>query len=773
MDVELHRRRPSAAASPARLTDYRWSLRAQRLIDSSFAHCIDGLQEPLRRCLDEFAQELFAMAERAHRPAIQQDFFTSRQRVLRDRAVLLDGFASHLAETFSQIDTAAQKPSADSTTPAWSTLELLDPDQQELEMTVGQLGARGEVRHQSALYELSYRMAALIAAPPLEGESLPLGPNALSKAFHQAADVLTLPPAHRVLLLKQFDCCVLHVLAPTYELINRHLQNEGILPQLRSIPMPRHAAKRSRTSDAPTAETEQPVPKPTRATSAGGDSIEVLESLRNLLTQRRGGPEAFGAADHTASTDELQTALGALQNHLAQVTDHASRELRSAQRLREELLNQLNLDKPSGAPQTGLTSEQGDTVELVAMLFEQMSQQLQQGSNANAMLGELQLPVLSVAVADHDFFETPEHPARKLLDTVTAAAHDWLDGSGDEEANRPLATKLEQLVTRAKQEAPSAGLYTTLLADIEHHLSLLNRRAQAAERRHVEAAQGRERLDHARQRAGELMAERFAESSPRGLLRALLERAWSDVLALTVLRHGEDSEAFRQQLAITDQLLGRLPVSDRDQLQQDVESGLQQIGMHAEESVQVAQRLLGAKPAETAPDLPSATDLALRLKQHQRLGEHSGTPAPASPTPVASAPTGAPAKPAAMPTAAAVTKIAAEPLVPDIRHADIEKKLLTLPFGTWFEFVDPANGQISRRKLAWYSPMSGRCLLVNQRGQRGEEMNLPQLAHEVAQGRARELAPAVESLLDRAWRGLTGSLRHGATAPPGTQDNRR
>ncbi|MGB5938672.1 MAG: DUF1631 family protein, partial [Rhodanobacter sp.] len=451
---------------------------------------------------------------------------------------------------------------------------------------------------------------------------------------------------------------------------------------------------------------------------------------------------------------ELQSALGALQQHLAQVTDRAGRELRSAARLREELLAQLNFGKPADAPRTQLTDEQGDTVELVARLFEQLGQQLQRGGNASNLLSSLQLPVLRMAVADHGFFEKREHPARRLLDTVTATANDWLDGS-DDESNRPLAAKLEQLVNRASQEPPSAGLYTTLLADIEHHLALLTRKAQAAERRHVEAAQGRERLDQARHRAGELMAERFAQSPPRGLLRALLDRAWSDVLALTLLRHGEDSETFRAQLAITDQLLGRLPVDDRLQLQVEVESGLQQIGMHVEEAVQVAQRLLGAGKPDPAVELPSATDLALRLKQHQRLGEQHGGAQEAG----------------AAPNAPSVRQAATAP-EPSPRERRIEEHLRNLPFGSWFEFVDPATGQIARRKLAWYSPMSGRCLLVSRRGQRGEEMSLLQLAREVASGRACEVLVQPESLLDRAWRSLTGSLRQtaGVRRPPSTPE---
>ncbi len=60
--------------------------------------------------------------------------------------------------------------------------------------------------------------------------------------------------------------------------------------------------------------------------------------------------------------------------------------------------------------------------------------------------------------------------------------------------------------------------------------------------------------------------------------------------------------------------------------------------------------------------------------------------------------------------------------------------------------------------------MSGRCLLVSRRGQRGEEMNLSQLAAEIASGRACEVPQQREGLLDRAWRGLANSLRQATAA---------
>ncbi|EIM03631.1 DUF1631 domain-containing protein [Rhodanobacter denitrificans] len=748
MDVGHDRRHSSASPQGGRVGNARWPARTQRLLEASYHHCVEGLQEPLRRCLGEFEKQLFALAERAHHAGEQQDCFASRQHVLQGRTAYTQRFMERLGSVFNDIDRASAAPPATHPKP-WQALTLVDPGEQEVSMALEQLGARGEVRHASVLYELGHRLAVLVGAPPLEGQALPLGPYALARACHEASAELELPLPHQLLLLQHFDQWVLQALAPLYDIINAQLQGDGILPQLRSIPIPRHVGKRARPATAGSSGAAgEPAATGTATAHAGGAGagptggsgapIEVLESLRDLLARQRASQSGISgqAVGRAASEQELQSALGALQQHLAQVTDQAGRELRSAARLREELLAQLNVGKPGDAPRTQLSDEQGDKVELVARLFEQLGQQLQQGGNAHQLLGSLQLPVLRMAVADRGFFEKREHPARRLLDTVTAAANDWLDGS-DDESNRPLATKLEQLVSRASQEPPSAGLYTTLLADIEHHLALLTRKAQAAERRHVEAAQGRERLDQARHRAGELMAERFAQSPPRGLLRALLDRAWSDVLALTLLRHGEDSEAFGMQLAITDQLLGRLPVGDRLQLQAEVESGLQQIGMHVEEAVQVAQRLLGAGKPDPAVELPSATDLALRLKQHQRLGQLQSTPQhePAA----AAQPDPAPA--------------------PSPRERSIEQHLRELPFGSWFEFVDPGTGTIARRKLAWHSPMSGRCLLVSRRGQRGEEMSLAQLAHEVASGRACEVPAQPESLLDRAWRSLTGSLR--------------
>lgn len=781
MDVEP-RVYPSSVAGGRRAGLGRMPARTRKLVEAACTLCDHWAEPTLRLCLDRFDKRLYELAEQSRNHLEQQRCFDSRNFVQQGRTAFIQSFAAKLRESFEDVgdeddDQALQSLSLHS-------LTLLDRTEHELTAALDKLAARSEAQNGPILSELSYRLAVLVAAPPLEGKQLPPGPQNMARILRVASEPMNLPLEHRLLLFQVFESSVGRTLVSLYEGINAKLLADGILPQLRAFTAAR-ATHGPAHAGAPAA---GPTATAVETAETSSEPIAVLETLRDLLSRQRAAPlgHAHAGGGRTATPEELQTALGALQQHMVQVTDRTSRELRSAQRLQEELLYQLNLNVPPGTARTQLTAEQGDTVELVAMLFEQLAEQLQHGPDARALLGNLQLPLLRLAVADRDFFDQQEHPARQMLGKLADTINTWLAGPNGE-TDQQLLAKLSQLVDRAQQEPPSAGLYTSLLADIEHHLMQLARKSQAAERRHVEAMQGRERLEQARRRADELMAERFAIVSPRGLLRTLLERAWTDVLALTLLRHDEHSEAFLHQLRITDQLLGQFPVHDPLELRHEVETGLQQIGMHQDEAEQVAQRLISAqmpatvlplpalpevpstaaaepvideKPVQTAvqataapiaeeakpqppprlTEVPSATDLAIRLKQRQRLGEQRNQEAPSS-------------------THAAVVP----PL--GLREARIHNHLRQLPFGTWFEFND-ATGHSTQQKLAWFSPVSGNSLFVNRRGQRSDVMNLQELARAIAEGRVRELPPQQENLLDRAWHALTNNLLRPAPLLP-------
>lgn len=702
------------------------SPRAQREAQQGLSLCLTWLDMPLREALRDVDRRLFAAAEASRNHLEQQACFESRLIVEREGPAFRNRFAAHLSDRFRRLGDVPEDKTGGAN-PEHLTLSLVDPEEQEQVDALASMAARAEARSASSLFELGFRLAVLAGSAPLEGEALPAGPRALTAALEAAVAPMPLSNPHRLLLFQAVDKHVLGHGDAFYGALNEHYRTRGILPGFRVYPNVRIAAspaaeRRGKTADA----SAEPVSGAAPATTEG--HIGVLEGLRALLASRieagRGGGFSPG---RLASDDELQTALLALQGHVSDVADAAQREIRSAQALRDELVHQLNLGRPAGSPPAELTLEQNDTVELTAMLFQSLGQQIAAASPGRAVLGGLQWPMLRAAVNDRGFFDQAEHPARQLLDTVGEAAQHWLDPA-EGEPDAALVDRLERLVVEASH---AQVIDPTWRADIEQQIALLSRKAHVAERRQIEAMEGRDRLERARQRATEIMNEHMVRgTAPRGVLRILLERTWADVLALHILRGGETGEAFLHCLGVTDQLLGRRPIVDPQKLRQDVERGLEHLGMHAAEAAQVAAGVFEPLGEQQDEGL-TPTDIALRLKQRPRLGEgtaHGEPVAPVQPTPL------------------------------DPAAQAIYDGFGSLRFGTWFEFVRPEGG-VTLRKLAWFSPGTGRCLFVNQRGSRSEDIDLTRLARLIASGEAREWKEQRMSIVDRAWRAVARNLR--------------
>lgn len=703
MDVEQPERDRQEAA-PA-----HWPAKTRQLVNEVRQLCRSWLAEPLKLCLGDFDRALHEHAVNSRSHLDQQRYQASRQRLVLDRRAFEQRFVDCIDRALLRLGSQSAAAKAE---PARLTLSLLDPLEQEMTTALDQLVARSEARGGPLLVELSYRLAVLVGVPPLESEAMPLGPQAMARAFREASDALALPAEHQLLLLQAMEGKLIQGLAPLHEVVNNHLAAACILPRLRPFALPRSARAPRRQRPLPPAPPESTTP------------VGAPGGLRELLGRQR-GPQPVPDLARFATSQELEAALMAVQRLPGHGTDDGSLP-GHPQRLRETLVDQLNAGQPIDAVPIQPGPDADAAIELIARLFDTLRRQWPAGQPSRGVLDRVQLPILRAAVADAGFFERDDHPARRLLDRLLQHAHDWLDG-----ADHSLLPPLEQLLDRLDREPPSAALHAGLLAELEREVDQLQGKAQLAERRHVEALQGRERLEQARQRAAELLGGLLAKAPPRATLRALLEHAWSDVLALTLLRHGEQSETFARRLVITDQLLGRLPQGNLDQLQAEVEAGLQQIGMHGEEATQVAQRLVGAGALMQDADATGMAGLALRLKQRRT----TDTDGPASTAP-------------------------ATPTVDALR---LHQRLSQRP-GGWYEFADAAGGPV-QRKLAWYSSRAARGLFVTRQGQRAQEMSVAELAQAIATGKVRELPAANQSELDRAWRALADSLRQASPTP--------
>ncbi len=723
--------------------------RARQLLQRVRDVCEATLQPLIKQTLDDFDQQMFQLADQASNNTEQEVCLASQREVRRGRADMSPRILSMLGEGFLNYHLGPQAESPDE--PDDKRLRLLEQDEQEENTILHGTEARVELRSGIPLLELGYRFAALAGIPVVESDALPMGPHAICTAWRDASDELDLPAVHQRHLHQLFGRRLLRDAPRMFEAANTLMAAQGLLPELRTL-----MVKRTRMEETGADEAEAAPKKtgPARQSEPAGEPSPRMASrpsdeqttaafsvLRGLLARRRHAlgldQEATAPTGPTSSPEQLQTVLARLQgNPDTTVLEDGVRHVRGMKHLRQDMQAQLRSLSPDGKP-LALEPEQADTVDLMSMLFDHLGRDMPVDGHTANLMSRLQVPMLRVALAQPEFFSEREHPARQLLGSVLDTAMQWLDGAG-EEADPVLARKLQNVVNRTAEEFNGdVGLLKELHEDLDSQLAVLRRRAEISERRHLEAAQGRERLQLARNRASELIAERLSASDAGGLLRTMMEQAWTDVLALSMLRWGERSKAFRHRLEVTDRMLRRQVDSDDPELRTEITEGLGQVGIHGDEAEQIARHVVTPRDETTREDLGdhelTRTELAMRLKQRQRLGsaedEEGGK-----------------------------KKAAEEPAGdqdPAVQEA-IER-LRQLRYGTWLEFIRP-DKRVVRRKLAWFSPVTGHCLVVSQRGVREDVSTIRDLAQRMASGTVRLPEEQGESLLDRAWNAIVKGL---------------
>lgn len=793
---------------------------AERELPPRVRRVLDGLVErtawfeaPLGQLLDEVEQSLFKQADRARSNEQQSRMMEAIRELKRRRGDVVPRFLAHLESTiarFDSVDANATRGTSAGSPRGGMKLELVESADLELSLAMQDIASKSEIRHSQALHELGHRFGVIAGKPAFELEQVPLGPLSLAEAVRHAQVEFDLGTNERVLIFQAFDRTVMTAIGTFYDIANGYLAEQRVLPHLQyrvrrgggdsgadnaddtpqseganpTEPTPEQAANAAAAAARGTAppnaagmpraampmpgmpgaaQTGMPMPAgmPAQAgmrtaaaappAMAGADSADsnLFSSLRSLLADRRnalGMVEPPPGSTYMATRDDLQSVLSSLQAHPAGGAGGKSAP-RDIGHLKQDLLKRLRERSPQGQSAT-LALEDSDTIDLVGMLFDYIGQNLSGRSATRDLMSKLQVPVLRTALGDKNFFAQRNHPARLLLNSIAEASVLWLD---DDDPDRGFVDKMTALVDRVSHEFDGdLSLIEDMLGDLGRHMAQLGKRAEMAERRHVDAAKGREKLELARDRATTAVSRLIKRRTPAPAVRTVLEQAWTDVLALTILRQGEDSPNYRRRLAVADQLMR---IGDKDAatgkpapidatLRDEVRTGLTQVGLHTDEVENVVGELFESQKANAEA---SEAEVAQALKSKPRLGGE--------------------------------TSAAEEPAKPASPLSTEEQRMLehirTLPFGTWFEFVTNQQGEAVRRKLAWFSTVTGRCLFVNQRGARTDERSMEELAKDLVRGQVRLYKPESTNFIDRAWqaimsklRGLTGDSR--APAAPAT-----
>ena len=251
---------------------------------------------------------------------------------------------------------------------------------------------------------------------------------------------------------------------------------------------------------------------------------------------------------------------GAQTQPMVEVAQVASQLRRRATDLKEKA------DKPS----------EKAIIEIVALMFQAILAEERIPAAIRVWFARLQIPVLRLALAEPDFFASIQHPARQLIDRMGACVLGF-DGS------QVLSSRLEREIKRVVQvieQYPETGrrVYQLVLDDFKKFLGRSLSDTGAVQQAATLAQQVEQKGALSIQYTIEL--RRMLDPVPvADDVREFLFRVWSEVLALSAVRHGAQHAAtLSLKQAAADLLWAVSPKPDREERRRVVQqlSGLLQ-----------------------------------------------------------------------------------------------------------------------------------------------------------------------------------------------------
>lgn len=712
--------------------------RLQQCVSSMFEHVDDAL---------------FDLAEKGESNAAQMHYFDGMREVRKRRPLIERQFVAAIGRHLGEMAHPAPTKSAAANQLSLGSTELSLVADSELEesLAITSMIGKNETRLSRDLFAVNQRLSVICGGHEIDDAGNPVAPAMLAQSFRQALHELSADLRVKLIIYKLFDRYVLSVLEELYQEINVELVRAGVLPQLRHEVLRGGGGKAS---------VNVPAPSSAPAFDEGGElSGDFLQTLQSLFSARRrhagtGGGGVASSGMHAAgrgplpSADELLGALSVLQSQIAgeaalpfSATINAADLSHEVLQLKEHLLNQIGALRGERASHVSTIDE--DTIDLVGMLFEFILEDRNLPAQMQVMLARLQIPYLKAAILDRKLFAHRQHPARRLLDGLAEQAKGW---SEESDRDHRLFQKVKSIVEQLLHEFDDdISIFDRLLADLQQFQDINRRRSELAEQRVAESASGREKLEQARRRAAREIIDRIGDQKLPPLVHSVLARAWANHLVLTILRQGDTSPDFKTALRFIDEFIASTrPARDPESRQllrkmiPGIERALRQGLTNVAFQEQDIERLLSQ----------------LNAYYRQQLGEERAS-----------------AEAATIEDDAVMMAIpdSIQPVVDQDAERDEARdsvmvppdspewqKVVALQPGTWLEFSLPDEA-MTRAKLSWISPMSGRYLFVNRRGLKVADYSPDELAVLLADGFATVLA--ANALFDRAMNAIVGRLK--------------
>ncbi len=519
-------------------------------------------------------KEMLIRARDAGTNAIQARYMEALDSLERHDQSFLAEFVSSVIQQIEQVadlDAALERRRRRESGNS-NKLELVDTDQFEEWLTVAELISKAEDRFKDGVLDMRAQFG-LLAKPWSHKDVLPVGPSVICWAFDDAQKVFEFRHDLRKEVYALFEREFYRVLQSLYGALGKLFEDSGLvksLDELRQAIQPRYTI-RSRAGVTVAPEDYQDMDTAVREVAMAADGVGGRRIDHNPFTERSltgnpsyqtarsmlglgrrtqellGLPRSPGLAAQGAAAEDIFhsgdiiDALSVIQSELG---DAPLSDIRLKPRLLEVLRDQHGEHK-------GLTEEDYDTLEVMEGLVTSLTDDRLITEGVREWVQRLAITLNKLAAQDPNFLTgDPDNPhsAIQMLNQLARLgnARDMREGI-DREVGRRVDELLQRVVTDFDD---NPEVFREVVDELHPLIDRQSRTYRGNVERTVRASEGQQKLARARRAVIRSVGDIIGDEMVADLLLDLLNPGWRNLLVHSHLRHGPESNEWRDQLAV-------------------------------------------------------------------------------------------------------------------------------------------------------------------------------------------------------------------------------
>lgn len=722
---------------------------------------VQQLGRAFAKMLDALDDRLFELAEGAGAAIEQNSYFEAMREVRIGRRAAERSFVQEIENAFRLLcgpALAAGSPAAN---------EM--PAEIELQEFKTRMLSKFKAKSSVELYKLTLRMDAISDDFFVSDKNNPLTYSKLQGYFDAAMRPLNVNSKVALIVVKLFDQFVINTLSTLLSEANTLLAADGILPEVTHV----SDLNKQILPSANDAELNEPQPAQAHGTFLHLQQLMTLDSVANKK-------EHAHKTETILSKMELLSILSSLQRKVLALGKKNETPLLQDVRSQITIILVARQDQFSGS---SLGPADEDVIQLVTMLINAILADRYLPDQVKASICHLQIPLIKVGIMDHTLFGERAHAARHFINEL---ARIGVDNHGKSALLREVVySKIEESVQRILVNFDEdISIFERELNDVLFYYKQALSHANHLESRAQLAEAGREKTDLARRVVQQHLSILTNNTQIPVVVQKILDECWSNLLLVTLLQEGIESELWHDYMLTAETLVGSVqPGKDAaarrrflnlaPALLVKIREGLKRnqtdsyaislILTDLEQAHLTALSVDGVRPAPRVPSANQNTPTnvpsgAMRL-QSPVLGDIATITREivhkASRDELAVSASSFSQE--ARNQAESLTESSTNATVSLLEPAQVEQWVDQLNLGVWFEVKNSETQTKYRCKLAAYLPGFNQYIFVNRRGVKVMERSRSSLINALVNGEMKILQET--QLFDRALQSVVSELR--------------